>query len=254
MIEIAKNKFGTISHNNVVFHLKFDREIEELSHIYEREYSAKFIESFDYFLDVDYSDNEPIFSVSTQFGNFKLNMLGKRAAENSVLAFTAFNYLINDARRYLHTIEKVRWPGRMEKIDWEPNCSIFLSGDHNPQGILSLLEILRYYKYKRIYFVVGICSDKNHSLMLSELFDFPNSEIYLTETPHKTLPIDKYDQRFLVQAKYVSRDPIDVLKTAIADSRSAIHNNNEDSNIIVVTGSLYLVGLIYATRNRVMTS
>jgi folylpolyglutamate synthase/dihydropteroate synthase len=141
----------------------------------------------------------------------------------------------------------------MEKISWKSNCDIFLSGDHNPQGILSLLEILRYYKYKKIYFVVGICSDKNHSLMLNELFNFPNSEIYLTETPEKTLPIDKYERQFLTKAKYVSQDPIDALETAIADSQSATHNERP-LHIIVITGSLYLVGMIYAVNYKITAS
>jgi dihydrofolate synthase/folylpolyglutamate synthase len=95
------------------------------------------------------------------------------------------------------------------------------------------LDILQFYNFKNIHFVVGICNDKKHSEMLQELMNFKKSYIYLTETPEKTLAIKDYDAVFFDSAKFASSDPIDVLDAAISNA------NKED--LIIVTGSLYLI-------------
>lgn len=233
--EIAENKFGIISDNNVVFHTKFDPEIQKISEQYAKKYSAKFIEAASYSLNVDYSKKYPIFKVSSKFGVFNINLPGNRAAENSILAFTIFNYLIDNSDKLLYATEKVFWPGRMEKVLYK-NRDVFLSGDHNPQGIQSLLEILQYYKFSRINFVVGICNDKNYAAILEILLNVPNSNLYLTETPERTLHINDYGEKFINAAKFVSSNPLKSLDCAI--------KNASDEDLVIVTGSLYLVGFM----------
>ena len=237
--EIAGNKFGIISENNVVFHTKFDSEIKELSRKYAEKYSAKFIEAPSYSLEIDCSKKYPLFKVSSKFGDFNINLPGDRAAENSILAFTVFDYLIEDSQKYFYAMEKVYWPGRMEKIVYK-NRDVFLSGDHNTQGVQSLLDILKYYKFKKVHLVVGICNNKNHSEMLKMLMSIPNADLYLTETPERSLRVDEYEEEFVNIAKFVSPNPIEALNSAISNS------SNDD--LIVVTGSLFLVGFIRSCR------
>jgi dihydrofolate synthase/folylpolyglutamate synthase len=165
-----------------------------------------------------------------------LNLPGKRAAENSVLALTIFDHLVDDAQNYLGAIEKVRWPGRMEKLLYNGR-DIYVSGDHNPQGISSLIEILSYCSFEKVHFIVGICEDKNHTKMLELLTQVPNSILYITETTVKALPIQKYDKRFIEMARCVTPDRLEVLNGAIS--------NASPNDMIVVTGSLYLVGYFY---------
>jgi dihydrofolate synthase/folylpolyglutamate synthase len=123
----------------------------------------------------------------------------------------------------------------MEMISYK-NRDAFLSGDHNPQGIQSLLDILQFYDFRNVHFVVGICADKKHSQMLQKLANCRNSYIYLTETPNKTLYLKDYDEVFRKLAKIVTENPLDALDAAIA-------NAGED-DLVVVTGSLYLIGKI----------
>lgn len=233
--EIAKNKFGIISDKNVVFHTKFDSKIKKLSESYSSRYSAKFIEAPSFSLKVDHSKKYPTFKVLSEFGEFSMTIPGKRAAENSVLAITIFDHLIDNSSRYLYATEKVYWPARMEQAFYK-NRDIFFSGDHNLQGVQSLLELLRYYNFKNIHFVAGICYDKNYSAILETLLSVSNSVLYLTETPEKTRHINEYGERFINAARFVSSNPIESLDCAIS--------NAADDDLIIVTGSLYLVGFI----------
>jgi dihydrofolate synthase/folylpolyglutamate synthase len=232
IVDIARNKFGIIGENNHVFHLKFPPEAEEVSLHHRRK--ATFIEAHQHSLEVDVSGEKPVFFIRTHRGVYKMPLPGPRAAENISLALTVFDHLIPHAEKYMHAITKTLWPGRMERVIFFGR-EIFLSGDHNPQGIESLLELLGYYRYARVRFVVGICHDKKQDEMLDRLLQLPNAVLYLTETPVKTLPLEQYDRRFLALARCAAADPIEVMKAALSDAAAA--------DMIVVTGSLYLVGL-----------
>jgi dihydrofolate synthase/folylpolyglutamate synthase len=246
LLEIAKNKFGIISNNNLVFHADFDPMVENLCGYYSQKYSARFVKSYDYAFRVDVSKDIPTFYLITKFGEYRMNLHGKRAAENTILAITVFDHIIVNSYNYLYAIGKVNWPGRMERISYtcRSNASavktrdVYLSGDHNPMGIDSLLEILRYYRFKNVHFVVGICRDKKYKKMLNSLIDFPNANLYLTETPIKTLHIDEYGEEFIKRAKISSANPMEALEAAIGNALK--------DDLVVVTGSLYLVGYVRA--------
>lgn len=237
LIKIAKNKFGIISEHNVVFHTAFDLEVEKLSEEYASKYNAKFIKTCDFSMELERSQSNkyPQFFVKTRFGKFKMNLPGRRAAENTALALTAFDYIFGSADKCAHAIEKVNWPGRMQCVKYKVR-DIFLSGDHNPNGVQSLLEILQYYNYNKIHFVIGICRTKEYTEMLKMFFDVPNASVYLTETAEKVLTIDEYDRESLAKAKCVTADQKEALDTAVA--------NASDDDLVIVTGSLYLVGKI----------
>lgn len=176
----------------------------------------------------------PDFYVQNKFGCFRMNLPGRRAAQNTTLAQAVFTHLVPDAAKYMSAISKVVWPARMQRVKIFGR-DVFLSGDHNPQGIDSLLEILDYYRDRKatVRFVIGICRDKAYKRMIRKLFDFPNSEIYLTETPVRTLHIDEYADTTKNLACYLNADPIKTLKRAIDEARKG--------DLVVVTGSLYLI-------------
>ncbi|MDR2794286.1 MAG: hypothetical protein LBB12_00735 [Holosporaceae bacterium] len=235
--KIARNKFGIIQPNNCVFHAKFPDEIARLADCYAAAESAQFIEAQECSLRVDFSGKYPTFFIAGPWGEFPLPLPGKRAMENTALAMTIFANIVPNAEKYMYAVEKTYWPGRMEKIS-HSNREIFFSGDHNVQGIDSLLELLSYYMLGRnnVRFVVGICRDKEHRLMLQKLADFPNSKLYLTETPIKTLKIQEYDQCSREMAVRVDSDAKSALAAAMADA--------QPNDLIIVTGSLYLVGFL----------
>jgi dihydrofolate synthase/folylpolyglutamate synthase len=230
--DIARDKFGIIAEGNTVFHMGFPSEVEEVSNHYRK--IAKFVRACECSMRVDVSGKYPSFFILTPLGEYEMSLPGRRAMEDIALALTVFDYLTPQAAKHAHAISQVQWPGRMEKAIYNGR-EIFLSGDHNPQGVKSLLDLLIYYRYARIHFVVGICHDKNHGEMLDRLANFPNAILYLTETTEKTLPVYQYDEKFLKMARCVAADPMDALNAAVVNATSA--------DMIVATGSLYLVGL-----------
>lgn len=231
---IAENKFGIIRKNNTVFHTEFP---EEISDIYLKclvEKNARFFEApkLDYFV----RKNEyPKYFVNINGQTYELSLIGKRAVENTSLAVEIFKYLVPDHEKYLGVLKDVNWPCRMEKIQYKDR-EVFLSGDHNPQGIQSLMEILQNFEFENIHFVVGICSDKDSDQMIKMLSSVRNSHIYLTETPVKTLDIENYSKFVKSTAEFSSKNPIEALDQAVKKS--------SPKDLILVTGSLYLTGLI----------
>ncbi len=231
---IAKNKFGIIRKNNIVFHTKFPKEISAVYLESLIKKNARFFEAPKLTHSVR-RNKYPEYYISINDIDYKLNLLGKRAVENTSLAVEIFKYLIPNYEKYLSALEYVNWPCRMEKIRYK-NRDIFLSGDHNPQGVQSLLEILKNFEFENVYFVVGICSDKNSDQMVEILNSIKNSHICLTETPVKTLPVEDYSEKVKSVAEFSSKCPIAVLRQAAEKAK--------DNDLIVVTGSLYLTGLI----------
>ncbi|MDR2646498.1 MAG: hypothetical protein LBC04_05030 [Holosporaceae bacterium] len=239
ILEIAKNKLGIISHENRVFHSPFPgASVAELAQLIAKKFQAELVEAYPYDCIVDTAGKYPLFRLKTKWGDCALKLQGRRAAENTTLALTVFDHLIGgDTQQFLPALAEVNWPGRMEMINYK-NRDVFLSGDHNPQGIQSLLDILQFYNFRNVHFVVGICADKKHSEMLQKLISCRNSYIYLTETPNKTLYLKDYEEVFQKLAKIVTENPLDALNAAIA--------NTDDEDLVVVTGSLYLIGKIKA--------
>ncbi|MDR3187317.1 MAG: hypothetical protein LBT63_02740 [Holosporaceae bacterium] len=236
MPEIAINKFGIIPPNGNVFHMKFDdAEVNQLFEHRVRELQCHATEAYECSMLVDKSEKYPAFGIQTPFGDFPINLQGMRAVEDTALAITVFDSLVPNAHQFLPALKKVRWPGRMEKFRYK-NRDIFLSGDHNPQGIESLLEILSHYKFASVHFVVGICSSKNHEEMLQKLTTLENSHLYLTESTFKTLPLASYGEKFLKLARFASSDPSEALNAAVL--------NATGDDLLVVTGSLYLISSI----------
>ena len=90
---------------------------------------------------------------------------------------------------------------------------LFLSGYHSPNGVQSLLEVLQYYHYSKIHFVIEIYRTKDYKKMLKFFFEVPNAYIYL----------------ILVKAKYVTANQKKALDVVVT--------NASDDDLVIVTGS-----------------
>ena len=117
-------------------------------------------------------------------------------------------------------------------------CPVYFSGDHNPQGVGSLLELLPFYERRRLHLVVGIGEDKDADEMLAAFFDLPECRVHLTVTPFRGRTLEGYGREWLARAASADADGHAALARACAEA--------EASDLIVVTGSLYLVGALLA--------
>lgn len=131
------------------------------------------------------------------------------------------------------SLSKVKWPGRQEFIV-SAGTNVLLSGDHNPQGIDLLLESLPYYQFKTLRFVVGVSSSKDVDSMMSRIGS-TGAEVWFTRTPFRGMS-DAELLRWSGPRVHVESDPL----LAFGKARQGLG----PKDLVVVTGSLYLVGLI----------
>lgn len=233
--EIAKNKFGIIQIKNKVVYHQLDSKVDSLKNEIQKKTNSEWfeVEKPKYFVE---KSNEPKFYLETQWGKARLALPGYRSAENAMIALTTFEKMgFKIEKENLESLSKVNWPGRMQKVNSPlAKCPIYLSGDHNQQGIESLIELLKDYTYQNIHIIVGVGVDKDADLMLEKLFQVKGAKIYLTVTPFKGRSLDQYKKEFVSKAISADADPLVVFKKSLENATS--------NDLVLVTGSLYLVG------------
>ena len=132
--------------------LEAARETRERAH-------PTFIEALPYPVDVAASASGPRFFAQTPWGRAELALAGARGGANAAVALSRFEALGFDPAPHLRTLSQVRWPGRMERVQLpQAPCPIYLSGDHNPQGVASLIELLPAYPREQLHLLVGVGS------------------------------------------------------------------------------------------------
>jgi dihydrofolate synthase/folylpolyglutamate synthase len=215
LIDIAKNKFGIVKPNSIVIHHNLDPQLQPLMIETQRNTSSTWV------------------SGDPQGKVFATNLIGPRAQENISTAVAVFERIGFHFEQHKAAVEKINWPGRMQSIKWPGiSCPVFLSGDHNPQGIESLIEIMKAYSYENLHLIVGIGVDKSGHEMLARLLQLPRVKIYLTETPFKGRKIEDYPAFAKQVATMSDRDGVALLNRI----------KPQQKDMVVVTGSLYLIG------------
>lgn len=235
--DIASNKFGIVTKKSIVVHQPLASELAEVKALVKKETNSNWIESDKCGFRVDKAGALPRYFITVENSEIEINIAGKRAAENIMNAVTLFQILGFDLRPHKQALNRIDWPGRMQKITWPGlKCPLFLSGDHNEQGVESLIEILQDFHWRTLHLIVGIGTDKAVAVMLERLCGLSSMKLYLTETPFKGLGIEKYPASFLDLAVAKDKDIKSLLE--------AVAKTADSDDLCIVTGSLYLVGLV----------
>lgn len=185
------------------------------------------------------SDAEPPFStkIFSKWGAAELKLVGTRAAWNTNVALAAFEASGYQPDMHLPSLQDVVWPGRFENLkSARLKNEVWLSGDHNPEGMASLLQIVGRTS-RPLSFLVGVGFEKDLDGILGPLASVSNSKLYLTETPFRGRPLAEYGPYLDRCVKY-SADWKQLL--------TEIDSGSTEPTTIVVTGSLYLVGAVRA--------
>lgn len=226
---IAREKFAIVDPGNLVVHAPLpDREAREAAReACLRARSVVCAEAFPYRVEGE----DPKWIVQTPWGEAKLAMPGRRAVENVSLALhvaDAYGIEVD-----LRALENSHWPGRMEELSVSGH-RVFLSGDHNLQGAESLAEILAHYSYDSLWLVVGIGKNKDRGAMLEAFARLPRSRLVLTSTPFRGAPVSSYGESWLSRSEFAIDEPRAALKWVLRQAKP--------SDLVIVTGSLYMVG------------
>ncbi len=234
--DIARNKFGIIEKKSIVVHQALPPELASLKLKTQKDTNSNWVEVSKCNYEVKTNQSTFIYSLNYEGHKFEINLPGKRGAENIMTAMTAFEVLGFNPIEFLPCLNKIRWNGRMQKLFLKNFvCPVYLSGDHNPQGFASLVELLNEMKFSELHLVIGIGADKDAETIFSEINQLNSPYyLYLTQTPFKGRKINQYPDQMLAAAKSANEDYKKILSEIVA--------NCKQDDICVISGSLYLVG------------
>ena len=128
-------------------------------------------------------------------------------------------------------IGDARWPGRLEHIS--PNPDVVLDGAHNPAGARALVRYLeRVYPHRKRWIVYGAMRDKSVEEIAGILFPLADELIFTAPDSTRALrPEALVELAGRGRATPNIRAALDLLKEEAAAE-----------DVVVITGSLYLVG------------
>ncbi len=168
------------------------------------------------------------------------NMLGRHQFENAALAIAVAEMLGEHGFKLSEDdivigIETASYPGRLERFE----TNILLDGAHNVGGAQALSDHLdEFYRDKPIILVFGMMRDKNVREIVNILW--PTVEKIVLTQPSNSRAMSPNE---LAAVAHDNIDPTRIVKTgtveeAIEMARSLV----SDDGLILITGSLYLVG------------
>jgi dihydrofolate synthase/folylpolyglutamate synthase len=230
---IAREKFAIVNPGNLVMLARLEPEARRALDEIRCQVAARWIEveNFGYRVEGAF---DPRWIIKTPWGESPLAMKGARAVENVSLALCTLREmgLAGKLSANLSAVSRAYWPCRMEGF-LIGGKRIYLSGDHNTQGVESLKEIISRFEYSTLHLVVGIGKSKAQGEMLATFSKFPRSRLYLTSTPVRGAALEHYGN-WLERASFADMDPTRVLLEAL--------KNAKENDLVLVSGSLYLTG------------
>lgn len=171
-------------------------------------------------------------------------LLGRHQMFNMGAALCAIELLtaggFHVTEQHIRTgVHDVTWPGRLETLPGNP--LIVLDGAHNHAASIILREFIEDVlkkdgHEKRIVLIFGALKDKDVNSMLQELIPCVSEIILTRPDTDRGLPVEELRKI----AEKSGRKPYAV-ETA-TDALSIAYNITSASDMIIITGSLYLVG------------
>ena len=238
--EIADAKAGIITDNGLVLTTNKDPKILGVIDREAEEKSAEIYYTKDLESEIIKSDLRGIdFKVKLgDWEEFSLTQIGDYQLENALGAIYAL-YLLNKKGILKISTEKIReriksssWAGRMEIVSRDP--LIILDGAHNFDGIKKLVESIDNFKFKKLYLIMSILSDKEHKKMLEEISSFTDEVVFVNlDYKRGTSPeeLKKEASDYGLKAEVMS----------VEDAINHYKKKYEDGDLILITGSLYFV-------------
>jgi len=169
-----------------------------------------------------------------------LSLLGKHQLLNCSVAVHAIEELMEQGaiinkEDIIAGLKKVKWPARLEVMNKRP--LVVIDGAHNIDGIEKLTQSIdMYFTYNKIILILGILADKQVEEMIKTII--PKASRVITVTPHS-------ERAELCEALKVQVEKYTTSCEAIEDYELAYKkalSYCEDGDLLLVSGSLYMVG------------
>ena len=171
----------------------------------------------------------------------KLPLLGEHQILNLAVALNTIEVLFekNNIKIDTNSIENslcdVKWIGRLEVLNKKP--LVVIDGAHNIDGIRALRKNSElYFKYNKMYLILGILADKQVSEMIKEIT--PKAAKVFAVTPHSERAALCQDLKNEIVKFNENAEAFESYEEAF---KSAFNEAKED-DLILVSGSLYMIG------------
>jgi dihydrofolate synthase / folylpolyglutamate synthase len=176
--------------------------------------------------------------IKQRFFDLELGLIGRHQRANASVALAALElareHFPVDEAVVREGLQQVRWPGRLEVMFEQP--MVILDGAHNPEGVNALVDELKVLRRgRRITVLFATMADKEWELMLRTLAASVDEVVFTKVNMERSA-----DPQLLTE-KLTQPIPHRV----ISNSRTALSTlvrEADDRDIIVVAGSLYLLG------------
>lgn len=179
--------------------------------------------------------------MTASYGELGIRMLGRYQVENAALALATVECLRQAGfslpePALRQGLLEARWPGRLEYVARAPD--VLLDGAHNPASAMRLaaaVDDLRPH-YHEIVLIIGILSDKDVSGIVRELA--PRADRIIVTKPQYSRALDVRMLEQELSRMHRSVASADTVAGAIEIARTG----SEKNDLILITGSLYVVG------------
>lgn len=254
--KIAADKVGIIKRN---IHLITGVRQQSVIHIVEekckREEANLSILGKDFSYKIKKMDSEgSVFDYSGEknYKNLEIRLIGKHQVENAALAIRAIECMNARMHRWKISEENMRnglrnafITGRMETV--RKNPLVMLDGAHNPDKVKALVSaIKKVFPRKRVICVLAIKNDKDAKKMIAYLSKI-GYKFILTKYKLKTDVGDTFSYQPEILAGIIKmirkHRKIEIIENSLEAVKDAI-DKGKKNDLILVTGSLYLVGKV----------
>jgi dihydropteroate synthase len=170
----------------------------------------------------------PDWSVET-----RTTLLGAHQAVNVGIAATLARQVAEATEADIASgLRDVHWPGRFEVIDDDP--LVVLDGAHNAAACETLATLLGRFDYDDLHLVFGAMRDKDHAEMYRSLP--PAVEVILAEPD-----VDRAQDLDTLAAILSGSDASVRTAGSVLDAVDRAHRRADETDCVLVTGSLYMV-------------
>lgn len=176
------------------------------------------------------------------YDSLTLPLIGRHQAQNAAMAVGALEALSNTGIPHAiveRGLAKVEWPGRIEVVSDAP--LVLMDGAHNPHAAAALRETLtELCRGRAIHLLVGMSSDKSVEEIGKHV-----AGLAVSTTCTKSRHPRALEPSELARRLFPFCPDVHVMPDAV-DAYTYLLNTVSPHDVIVVTGSLFLVGELRA--------
>jgi len=236
--EIASEKAGIIKRNSIVICAP---QVKEAARVIANKCKQEKAKLFLVGKDIKYSGSENKFRVTTPYAEYKdlkIRLCGRHQVLNAAVALAAVSALgKHNIKVRIDSIQKglynTLWPGRCEVVAKNP--LIILDGAQNAASAKVLKKAVQErFCYRRLILILGVSNDKDIKGIADELYALAGTVILTKANNSRATDPEILAGYFRKKDKYITN--------SIAEAKILAQKLAKKADLILVTGSLFVVG------------